>query len=74
MRLLSQPDSFEHMAALTIRMPNGAFGSLAANLDALHRVAVTDLILVQLRVRETVERLVREFAGKSLPTAPQGRA
>jgi len=59
--LLSMPDSFEHMPSLAIRMPNGALASLAGNLDAHHRVAVADLILVQSRVRETVERLVREL-------------
>ena len=59
--LLSMPDSFEHMPSLAIRMPNGALTSLAGNLDAHHRVAVADLILVQSRVRETVERLVREL-------------
>ena len=59
--LLSMPDSFEHMPSLAIRMPNGALTSLAGNLDAPHRVAVADLILVQARVRETVERLVRDF-------------
>jgi radical SAM superfamily enzyme YgiQ (UPF0313 family) len=59
--LLSMPDSFEHMASITIRMPNGALTSLAGNVDAHHRVAVADLILVQDRVRATVERLVREL-------------
>ena len=58
--LLSMPDSFEHMASITIRIPNGALSSLAGNVDAHHRVAVADLILAQERVRETVERLVRE--------------
>ena len=58
--LLSMPDSFEHMPALAIRMPNGALTSLAGNLDPHHDVAVADLVLVQSRVRETVERLVRE--------------
>jgi anaerobic magnesium-protoporphyrin IX monomethyl ester cyclase len=60
--LLSMPDSFEHMPSIVIRMPNGALTSLAGNLDAHHRVAVADLILVQDRVRATVERLVRELA------------
>jgi radical SAM superfamily enzyme YgiQ (UPF0313 family) len=59
--LLSMPDSFEHMASITTRMPNGALSSLAGNLDPGHRVAVADLILVQDRVRETVERLMREW-------------
>jgi len=59
--LLSMPDSFEHMPAIAIRMPNGALTSLAGNVDAHHRVAVADLILVQRRVRETVLRLVREL-------------
>jgi anaerobic magnesium-protoporphyrin IX monomethyl ester cyclase len=59
--LLSMPDSFEHMPSLAIRMPTGALTSLAGNLDAHHRVAVADLILVQARVRETVERLVRDL-------------
>ena len=60
--LLSMPDSFEHMAPVAIRMPNGALTSLAGNVDPHHSVAVADLILVQSRVRETVERLVRERA------------
>lgn len=58
--LLSMPDSFEHMPAVAIRMPNGALASLAGNVDPHHRVAIADLILAQERVRETVERLVRE--------------
>jgi anaerobic magnesium-protoporphyrin IX monomethyl ester cyclase len=60
--LLSMPDSFEHMPAIVIRMPNGALTSLAANVDPHHRVAVADLILVQRAVRSTIERLVREFS------------
>jgi anaerobic magnesium-protoporphyrin IX monomethyl ester cyclase len=59
--LLSMPDSFEHMPEVVIRMPNGALSSLAGNLDPHHEVAVADLILVQRRVRETVERLVRKM-------------
>jgi len=59
--LLSMPDSFEHMPAIVIRMPNGGLASLAGNIDSHHRVAIADLILVQRRVRATVERLVREF-------------
>ncbi len=59
--LLSMPDSFEHMPASSVRVPNGALTSLAGNVDAHHRVAVADLILVQGRVRETVTRLVHEF-------------
>jgi anaerobic magnesium-protoporphyrin IX monomethyl ester cyclase len=58
--LLSMPDSFEHMPSIAIRMPNGALTSLAGNVDGHHRVAVADLILVQQRVRETIEQLVRE--------------
>jgi radical SAM superfamily enzyme YgiQ (UPF0313 family) len=58
--LLSMPDSFEHMASVTIRMPNGALSSLAGNVDPHHRVAVADLILVQKAVRETVLRLLDE--------------
>ena len=50
--LLSMPDSFEHTAPVTMRMPNGALGSLAGNLDPHHRVAIADLILVQRTVRE----------------------
>lgn len=59
--LLSMPDSFEHMPSVVIKMPNGGLASLAGNVDAQHRVAIADLILVQDRVRETVERLVREI-------------
>src|SRR5262245_4637008 len=60
--LLSMPDAFEHMPAVAIRMPNGALTSLAGNVDAHHRIAVADLILVQSSVRETVARLVRDHA------------
>ena len=58
--LLSMPDSFEHMPAIAVRMPNGALTSLAGNVDPHHRVAAADLLLVQDRVRETVERLIAE--------------
>src|SRR5262249_26814970 len=58
--LLSMPDSFEHMPSVAIRMPNGALTSLAGNVDAHHRVVVADLILVQGRVRATIEQLVRQ--------------
>jgi anaerobic magnesium-protoporphyrin IX monomethyl ester cyclase len=44
--LLSMPDSFEHMAPVAVRMPNGALTSLAGNIDSHHAVAVADLILV----------------------------
>ena len=54
------PDSFEHTAPVAICIPNAALTSLAGNVDAHHRVAVADLVLVQGRVGETVERLVRE--------------
>ncbi len=54
------PDSFEHMPTVAVRMPNGALCSLAGNLDSHHKVAVADLILVQHKVRETVEQLVRQ--------------
>src|SRR5271165_3640900 len=59
--LLSMPDSFEHMPTVAVRMPNGALTSLAGNVDPHHRVAVADLILVQNKVRETVERLIGEI-------------
>ena len=55
------PDSFEHTPALTMRMPNGALGSLAGNVGAGHTVSIADLILVQDCVGRTVERLVREI-------------
>jgi anaerobic magnesium-protoporphyrin IX monomethyl ester cyclase len=55
------PDSFEHMPSLAIRMPNGALTSIAGNVDAHHRVAVADLILVQGQVRQTITRLLAEW-------------
>ena len=58
--LLSMPDSFEHMAPVAVRMPNGALASLAGNVDPHHEVTVADLILAQRAVAATVERLVRE--------------
>ena len=76
--LLSMPDSFEHTSTVTMRMPNGALASLAGNVDSHHRVAVADLILVQRRVRATVERLVREIdpdiVGLSVMTFQRGTA
>jgi radical SAM superfamily enzyme YgiQ (UPF0313 family) len=59
--LLSMPDSFEHMPVVAVRMPNGALTSLAGNVDPHHRVAVADLILEQNKVRDTIERLMREL-------------
>ncbi len=58
--LLSMPDSFEHMAPVAVRMPNGALTSLAGNIDRHHTVAVADLILVHDRVLPTVQRLLRD--------------
>jgi anaerobic magnesium-protoporphyrin IX monomethyl ester cyclase len=58
--LLSMPDSFEHMAPVAIRMPNGALASLAGNVDPHHDVAIADLVLVQGRVGSTLARLIRE--------------
>jgi radical SAM superfamily enzyme YgiQ (UPF0313 family) len=59
--LLSMPDSFEHMAPVAIRSPNGALASLAGNVDRHHRVSIADLILVQGRVGPTVARLLQEL-------------
>src|SRR5580765_8448758 len=59
--LLSMPDAFEHMPPVAVRMPNGALASLAGNLDSRHTVSIADLILVQGRVKQTVERLVRDL-------------
>jgi radical SAM superfamily enzyme YgiQ (UPF0313 family) len=76
--LLSMPDSFEHTATVTTRMPNGALASLAGNLDGHHRVAIADLILVPREVRQTVERLMREVdpdvVGLSIMTFQRGTA
>ena len=76
--LLSMPDSFEHMASVTVRMPNGALTSLAGNVDPHHHVAVADLILAQKTVRETVLRLLDEHApdvvGLSVMTFQRGTA
>src|ERR1700730_12334459 len=58
--LFSMPDSFEHMPTIAIRLPNGALTSLGGNVDPHPRVAAAGLLLVQDRVRETVERLVAE--------------
>jgi radical SAM superfamily enzyme YgiQ (UPF0313 family) len=59
--LFSMPDSFEHTPTVSMRMPNGALTSLAGNVDSHHRVAVADLILVQRRVRATIEDMLAEF-------------
>jgi radical SAM superfamily enzyme YgiQ (UPF0313 family) len=56
--LLSMPDSFEHTATVTMRMPNGALSSLAGNVDPPHTVAIADLILAQSSIRATIVRLV----------------
>lgn len=60
--LLSMPDSFEHTPTIAMRMPNGALGSLAGNIDGHHQTAIADLVLAQSSVRRTVERLVAEVA------------
>jgi radical SAM superfamily enzyme YgiQ (UPF0313 family) len=60
--LLSMPDSFEHMAPVAVRMPNGALTSLAGNVDSHHSVAVADLVLVQDRVVQTVEHMIGRLA------------
>ncbi len=76
--LLSMPDSFEHTATVTTRMPNGALASLAGNVDRHHRVAIADLILAARQVRPTVERLMREVdpdvVGLSVMTFQRGTA
>jgi anaerobic magnesium-protoporphyrin IX monomethyl ester cyclase len=59
--LFSMPDSFEHMPAVGVRMPNGALSSLAGNVDSHHEVAIADLILAQSRVRQTVSEIVQTF-------------
>jgi anaerobic magnesium-protoporphyrin IX monomethyl ester cyclase len=59
--LLSMPDSFEHMPTVAIRMPNGGLSSIAGNVDPHHRVAIADLVLVQKKVRDVLDRLMREF-------------
>jgi len=59
--LLSMPDYFEHMPPVAVRMPNGALTSIAGNVDSHDRVAVADLILSHRQVRETINRLFREF-------------
>jgi radical SAM superfamily enzyme YgiQ (UPF0313 family) len=70
--LLSMPDSFEHMPAVAIRMPNGGLSSIAGNVDAHHDVAIADLVLVQSKVRQVVARLVQdlnpELVGMSVMT------
>src|SRR5688500_13735546 len=59
--LLSMPDSFEHTPTVAVRMPNGALGSLAGNVDAHHHVAIADLVLAQHAIRQTVERLTADI-------------
>jgi anaerobic magnesium-protoporphyrin IX monomethyl ester cyclase len=59
--LLSMPDSFEHMAPVAVRIPNGALASLAGNVDRHHRVAIADLILAQGRVGPTIARLIETY-------------
>ena len=60
--LLSMPDSFEHMPSIAIRLPNGALGSLAGNVDEHHHVATADLILAQSQVQRTITRLMADHA------------
>jgi anaerobic magnesium-protoporphyrin IX monomethyl ester cyclase len=58
--LLSMPDSFEHTPSVAMRMPNGALGSLAGNVDGHHEVGIADLVLAQSTTRQTIERLMRK--------------
>ena len=55
------PDSFEHTPTVSIRMPNGALSSLAGNVDPHHRIAIADLILVDRRIRATLEDLMQKI-------------
>jgi radical SAM superfamily enzyme YgiQ (UPF0313 family) len=70
--LLSMPDSFEHTAPITMRLPNGALGSLAGNIDPHHRVLIGDLVLVQRSIPQTVasliDRLPPDVVGLSIMT------
>src|SRR5436853_7884126 len=70
--LLSMPDSFEHTPTISIRMPNGALTSLAGNVDAHHRNADADLVLVQHRVRaalnELMDKIQSDLVGLSVMT------
>src|SRR5688500_5776037 len=59
--LLAMPNSFEHTPTVAIRMPNGALGSLAGNVDPHHTVAIADLVLVQSCVTATIARLMAEL-------------
>ena len=65
MLLLSMPGSFEHMPSVAIRMPNGALASLAGNVDAHHKVAIADLVLVHSRVVETIEEISETNTARS---------
>ena len=69
--LLSMPDSFEHMATVVIRMPNGALASLAGNVDPHHEMAIADLVLVQGRVGATVRRLVQDLIARAFGGSAQ---
>ena len=59
------PGSFEHMPSVAIRMPNGALASLAGNVDAHHKVAIADLVLVHSRVVETIEEISETNTARS---------
>ena len=59
--LLSMPDSFEHMAPVAIRMPNGALASLAGNVDPHHRSPSPTWSSCRAVSAPTVERLIREL-------------
>jgi anaerobic magnesium-protoporphyrin IX monomethyl ester cyclase len=59
--LLSMPNSSEHLPVGAVRLPNGALSSIAGNVDANHKVAVADLILVQASVRETICKLMAQW-------------
>jgi anaerobic magnesium-protoporphyrin IX monomethyl ester cyclase len=60
--LLSMPDSFEHTPTIAMRMPNGALGSLAGNVDGHHQVATVDLVLAQASVTSTITQLMSRLA------------
>src|SRR5436853_126969 len=64
--LLSVPDSFEHMAPVAVRIPNGALASIAGNIDRHHHVSIADLVLVQAHVRATNQRPVARLASEPL--------
>ena len=70
MLLLSMPGSFEHMPSVAIRMPYSARSPRSrGNVDAHHKVAIADLVLVQVARRNDRRNLRDQYCAQRIESS-----